>query len=262
MVTIIRDRIRDLIERKDARTDPRRRRRHEDMRGATDRTRDRGRRRCSSKRSTEASTRVSPVTRPRHFLAVVLAAVSLVAPAAGLRTESRRTAGSDRSTSEGGCADRSHWLLGVRGHRRLAIPHGHAGEGDYRGRPDDSGSREAWRTPGIGCRRSRRRISASRTARRPSCASRPASDQLAGRQHVACVETVTQAHERGCFASRMTRPAKGGERSWQGTSVARWGCPPWPWSRSERAPAPKGGSLKVVTTQACCAGYLRKNGVP
>jgi hypothetical protein len=50
----------------------------------------------------------------------------------------------------------------------------------------------------------------------------------------------------------------GGERSWQGESVANWELP-----RAQgpaAAPAPS-GALKVVTTHLK-AGYLRKNGVP
>jgi hypothetical protein len=54
---------------------------------------------------------------------------------------------------------------------------------------------------------------------------------------------------------------KGAERSWQGTSVARWELPTAGRGRGGNAPSPKGGSLKVVTTNMR-AGYLRKNGVP
>jgi hypothetical protein len=54
---------------------------------------------------------------------------------------------------------------------------------------------------------------------------------------------------------RFGNTPPGGERSWQGTSVAQW----------ERAGArgsnTPGGNLKVVTTNLR-AGYLRKNGVP
>jgi hypothetical protein len=51
----------------------------------------------------------------------------------------------------------------------------------------------------------------------------------------------------------------GGERSWQGDTVATWDVP-----RSGRGPAPVPapyGALKTVTTNLK-AGYLRKNGVP
>ncbi len=41
---------------------------------------------------------------------------------------------------------------------------------------------------------------------------------------------------------------------WQGSSAARWDVP-------GRGPAPRGGSMKVVTTHIR-PGYLRKNGVP
>ena len=55
-------------------------------------------------------------------------------------------------------------------------------------------------------------------------------------------------------------PVKGGEPTWQGTSVARWEMPGGR-GRGGNAGPPKGGSLKVVTTNMR-AGYLRKNGVP
>ncbi len=55
--------------------------------------------------------------------------------------------------------------------------------------------------------------------------------------------------------------ANGGERTWQGTSVATWEVPTAGRGRGGNAPPPKGGSLKVVTTNMR-AGYLRKNGVP
>jgi hypothetical protein len=60
-------------------------------------------------------------------------------------------------------------------------------------------------------------------------------------------------------------------RSWQGVSVAQWQTPRpnvplilRPVSRragEESSPGPKGGSLRVVTTNLR-PGYLRKNGVP
>ena len=49
---------------------------------------------------------------------------------------------------------------------------------------------------------------------------------------------------------------RGGPATWQGDSVAEWQRP-----RPARGAAPKGGSLKVVTT-GIRPGYLRKNGVP
>jgi hypothetical protein len=55
--------------------------------------------------------------------------------------------------------------------------------------------------------------------------------------------------------------AKGGEPTWQGTSTARWEAPAERGRGGIEAPAPAGGSLKVVTT-SLRAGYLRKNGVP
>jgi hypothetical protein len=50
--------------------------------------------------------------------------------------------------------------------------------------------------------------------------------------------------------------------TWQGYSNATWdGMRPPPRGRGAAAPAPPGGSLKVVTTHMK-PGYLRKNGVP
>jgi hypothetical protein len=51
------------------------------------------------------------------------------------------------------------------------------------------------------------------------------------------------------------RPQRGAP-TWQGDSVAQWERP-----RAARGVAPKGGSLKVVTSHLR-PGYLRKNGVP
>jgi hypothetical protein len=49
---------------------------------------------------------------------------------------------------------------------------------------------------------------------------------------------------------------RSGSATWQGRSIAQWERP-----RPARGVAPKGGSLRVVTSQLR-AGYLRKNGVP
>jgi hypothetical protein len=65
-------------------------------------------------------------------------------------------------------------------------------------------------------------------------------------------------------------PSRGLPRTWQGESVAEWQLPranpalllqPVQRTRSMVAPLPKGGSLRVVTTNLR-PGYLRKNGVP
>jgi len=53
----------------------------------------------------------------------------------------------------------------------------------------------------------------------------------------------------------------GGGREWQGYSVAAWETPQGGRGRGRGAGAPRGGSLKVVTT-GMRPGYLRKNGVP
>jgi hypothetical protein len=58
------------------------------------------------------------------------------------------------------------------------------------------------------------------------------------------------------------KPPANEAASWQGYSNATWdGLRPPPRGRGAAAPAPPGGSLKVVTTNMK-PGYLRKNGVP
>jgi len=54
-------------------------------------------------------------------------------------------------------------------------------------------------------------------------------------------------------------PAASGAATWQGTSTAQWEMAGG--GRRGRAGAPRGGSLKVVTTHMR-PGYLQKNGVP
>jgi hypothetical protein len=71
------------------------------------------------------------------------------------------------------------------------------------------------------------------------------------------------------FGERQTSPET--PRTWQGVSVAQWQTPranvplllrPVPRSAGSEPPSgPKGGSLRVVTTNLR-PGYLRKNGVP
>jgi hypothetical protein len=61
-------------------------------------------------------------------------------------------------------------------------------------------------------------------------------------------------------ADALAAPKPGGEGgSWQGTSVANWQMPGG--GRRGGGAAPRGGSLRVVTTNMR-PGYLRKNGVP
>lgn len=55
--------------------------------------------------------------------------------------------------------------------------------------------------------------------------------------------------------------APGGERSWQGESVARWRRQTRQGRGGTNAPAATGGTLAVDTTRMR-AGYLRKNGIP
>ena len=66
-------------------------------------------------------------------------------------------------------------------------------------------------------------------------------------------------------SAERTPPARGGQRSWQGVSVARWEPPPQGGRGLSLGLAPRAGtqgrSLEVVTTQIR-PGYLRKNGVP
>jgi hypothetical protein len=58
----------------------------------------------------------------------------------------------------------------------------------------------------------------------------------------------------------FTRQAQTEAPSWQGLSLANWRLA-GAGGRRAGAPADRGGSLKVVTTNLR-AGYLRKNGVP
>ncbi len=68
------------------------------------------------------------------------------------------------------------------------------------------------------------------------------------------VETDAGTQTRILYFGDKTPPR--GAPTWQGHSVAQWERP-----RAARGGAPKGGSLKVVTSHLR-PGYLRKNGVP
>ena len=89
--------------------------------------------------------------------------------------------------------------------------------------------------------------------------------RVPGRIHVAWQDdTALSVDTDAGTQTRLFRfgpePAKSGEPTWQGNSVARWDMPGGR-GRGGNAGPPKGGSLKVVTTNMR-AGYLRKNGVP
>jgi hypothetical protein len=67
------------------------------------------------------------------------------------------------------------------------------------------------------------------------------------------IETDAGAQTRSLHFDKTLKA--GGERTWQGQSVAEWEF------AGPRGAAPRAGSLKAVTTNLR-AGYLRKNGVP
>ena len=258
MVTIIRDRVRDLIkDGQDARAGQGRVAGPRATRAATAPTRVRGRRTCSSRRSIRASSQEKQ-------------AMNAPAPGHGARSPRvvagvcrRAVHGQGRGapppppTAEGGGADRSHRLLGVGRHRRLALPDGDAAQGRLPGRADDARGASKSRTRGT--RRPTRppATSASRTAPRRSCACRAHPHHLAGRQHAAARDRRRHADAAFRFGRRCRSPRS--RRRWQGDSAARWERPAG--AARGAAPAPTRGSLKVVTTNLR-AGYLRKNGVP
>jgi hypothetical protein len=125
------------------------------------------------------------------------------------------------------------------------------------------------------------------TAAGNACKSYGAADimRVPGRLHITWQDDTTLKIETD--AGQQVRllhfgGAPGGEPSWQGYSVASWemagggggggrGNAPAPAGGTQQAeargnrgaapPAPRGGSLKVVTTRLK-EGYLRKNGVP
>ena len=87
--------------------------------------------------------------------------------------------------------------------------------------------------------------------------------RVPGRLHITWQDENTLKIETD--AGKQTRlfhfggpPAPAGEQGWQGFSAAEWQMAA---GRGRGGPAPKAGSLKVVTTHLK-PGYLRKNGVP
>jgi hypothetical protein len=106
----------------------------------------------------------------------------------------------------------------------------------------------------------------------------PALMSVPGRLHVTWQDDTTLKVETDAgMQTRLLRfnaaAAPAGARTWQGASAAQWQLPranagigglilrPAERSSTDRPPAPRGGSLKVVTTNLR-PGYLRKNGVP
>jgi hypothetical protein len=104
----------------------------------------------------------------------------------------------------------------------------------------------------------------------------PALMSVPGRAHITWEDDNTLKVETD--AGMQTRLLRFGSQkpadltpSWQGVSVAQWQTPrpnvpillrPTPRTSGEEPPSgPKGGSLRVVTTNLR-PGYLRKNGVP
>jgi len=105
----------------------------------------------------------------------------------------------------------------------------------------------------------------------------PALMSVPGRLHITWqdnrtlkIDTDAGTQTRVVHIGEYQAPA-GTARSWQGVSLGQWQTPrgnvptqlrPAPRSAGAEPPAgPRGGSLKVVTTNLR-AGYLRKNGVP
>ena len=107
----------------------------------------------------------------------------------------------------------------------------------------------------------------------------PALMSVPGRLHITWQDENTLKVETDSgMQTRLLRfgvqtPPRNTERTWQGVSLAQWELPrpltgagalmlrPAERSATDKPPAPKGGSLRVVTTNLR-PGYLRKNGVP
>jgi hypothetical protein len=107
----------------------------------------------------------------------------------------------------------------------------------------------------------------------------PALMSVPGRLHITWQDDSTLKVETDAgMQTRLFRfsgdqAARGAARTWQGVSVAEWQpsrpttgfasllLRPSSRSASDAPPAPRGGSLRVVTTNLR-PGYLRKNGVP
>ena len=169
-------------------------------------------------------------------------------------------------------ADRSHRLLGVDRERGLALADADAAEGGLRERAAQP--RGAPRDRGVGLRARAggcERLQAVRR-RRADARAGPPAHHMAGRPNPEAGIRRGHADAPACTsAPRRPRP----RRRWQGDSAAAWefaggvetdrnGIPAASAAgrgARPRADAPKGGSLRVTTTNVL-PGFLRKNGVP
>jgi hypothetical protein len=197
------------------------------------------------------------VTRSLTFPAVVLAALPLVLQPVGLAQNRGEPPAADRPPKAAAPIDfTGYWVSVVTEdwRYRMVTP----AKGDYQGvpmTPEAVKVADAWDP-------------AADEAAANQCKSYGAAAimRVPGRLRISWQDDNTLRVETD--AGAQTRvfhfkddQTKGGERSWQGMSVARWELPATGRGREANVPAAKGGSLKVVTTNMR-AGYLRKNGVP
>ena len=99
-----------------------------------------------------------------------------------VRRTARWSARRSASSAKGRRADRSDGLLGVRRHRRLALPHGDAGQGRLPGRADDARGAQGCGRVGSGRRRSRGQPVQELRRRGDHARARTRPYHLAGRQ--------------------------------------------------------------------------------
>jgi hypothetical protein len=197
------------------------------------------------------------VTRGAAFLAVALASIALVPPMVG-RAQNRGDAPvAEQPARAAAPIDLTGYWVSVVSEDwryRMVTP----AKGDYQGvpmTPEAVKVADAWDPD-------------ADEASGNQCKSYGAAGimRVPGRLHISWQDENTLRVETDSGTQTRTFRFKddqssNGERSWQGTSVARWESPSAGRGRGANVPAPKGGSLKVVTTNMR-AGYLRKNGVP
>lgn len=197
------------------------------------------------------------MTRIETALAIVLATVSFVLPAAGRAQNRGESPANDRPPQAVAPIDLTgYWVSVVTEdwRYRMVTP----AKGDYQGvpmTPEAVKTADAWDP-------------AADEAAGNQCKSYGAAAimRVPGRLRISWQDESTLRVE--VDAGTQTRvfrfkddQTKASEQSWQGRSVARWELPSTGRGRGANVPEPKGGSLKVVTTNMR-AGYLRKNGVP